>query len=395
MKKICASILLVSSSVFGVTFVDKQVNQTSQPGLIEVGNPSQNDNLQNVLSRDGFNEEAFQELLNSGADINEEIKVVMPLSFRTRGALFFYNGKGTRLFHATRFNDEELVAWLVDHGADVNKATADGYTPLIVASALGNRNLMQYLLEHGADINATTTNGESPLTLSFKSRDLDLCRYLIENGAKIDNEVGATILLRSIFNGNKEFVEYLIAHGADINRGPKGGYPPLLAALVINNHPLIELFIGLGAEVKGLKDGIGMTPTFLALRNGCNKEILSYLIKNGDDANAKVKGHSLLLVISQYGDENLIRLLVEKGANVNVTDRQGKTPLFFAVQNKNSSLTQFLLEHGATGVQKECSWRDSPLSLAKKNAQYDQDPQKREEWEKIISMMEGIIKKQQ
>ena len=395
MKKICASVLLVSSSVFGITFVDKQVNHQPQLGLIELGNPPQNDDLQNVLSRDGFNKEAFQELLDSGIDINEKIEVATPSSFRTRGALFFYNGKGTRLFHATRFNDKELVSWLVEHGADVNKATEDGYTPLIVASGLGNEDLVHYFVEHGSNINAVTADEKSPLSFAFRSGDLDLCRYLIENDAKVNNESGASILIQSILDKNKEFVEYLIAHGADINRGPKGEYPPLLAALEINDHPLIELFIGLGAEVKGLKDGNGMPPLLLALRNGCSEEVLSYLIENGDDINTEVHGYTPLLVASQRGNENLIRLLVKKGADVNVTDRIKRTPLFLAVQNENTSLTQFLLEHGATGIQKENSWGDSPLLLAKENAQYEQNPQKREEWKKIIDMMKKIIKKQQ
>ncbi len=395
MKKICASVLLVSSSVFGITLVNEQVNRQSQPGLIEIGNPARNDNLQSVLSQDGFSKEAFQELLDSGLDINEEVKVETPSSFRTRGALFLYNGKGTRLFHATRFNDEELVEWLVEHGADVNKATEDGYTPLIVALGLGNENLVHYFVEHGADVNKVTENEKSPLSFAFRSGDLNLFYYLIENGAKIDNEVGASILLRSILNSNEEFVKYLIAHGADINRGPKDGYSPLLAALEINNHPLIELFVGLGAEVKGLKDENGMTPLLLALRNGCSEEILSYLIENDDNVNAEVNGHTPLLVASQRGNENLIKLLVEKGADVNVVNNIGETPLFLAVRRENTPLILFLLEHGATDVMKENFWGDSPLLLAQENAQYEQNPQKREEWRRIISMMKKIIKKQQ
>ena len=93
--------------MFGITFVDKQVNRQPQLGLIEIGNPAQHDNLQNVLSRERFSKEAFQELLDSGRDINEEVKIETPSSFRTREALFLYDGKGTRLFHATRFNYKE------------------------------------------------------------------------------------------------------------------------------------------------------------------------------------------------------------------------------------------------------------------------------------------------
>ena len=84
--------------------------------------------------------------------------------------------------------------------------------------------------------------------------------------------------------------------------------------------------------------------------------------------------------------------MVKKGANVNVKNNIAETPLFFAISNENTSLVMFLLEHGATGIQKENSWGDSPLLLAKENAQYEQNPQKREEWRKVINMMKEKIK---
>ena len=278
MKKICTSILLISSTVFGVSFVNEQVNRQSQPGLVVIGNPTRNDNLQSVLSRNGFNEESFQKILDSGADINEEIEMVMPGSFYTRGAIFFLNERGTRLLHSTRFNNGKLAKWLVEHDADVNKATEKGYTPLIVAAGLGNEVLVKYFVEHGADINAETKDGKNSLMMAFQHDNKNLFHYLIENGARVDNKVGARILFQAIFDKDVKFVEYLVAHGADINTAPEGGYPPLLAALKINSHPLTKFFVDLRAKVEGLKDERGMTPLLLAIRNGCSENVCRYLI---------------------------------------------------------------------------------------------------------------------
>ena len=91
----------------------------------------------------------------------------------------------------------------------------------------------------------------------------------------------------------------------------------------------------------------------------------------------------------------MIRFLIDNGADVNVVNNIGETPLFLAVRRENTPLIRFLLEHGATDVMKENFWGDSPLLLAQENAQYEQNPQKREEWRGIISMMKKIIKKQQ
>lgn len=394
MKKICTSILLMSSTVFGVTFVNEQVNRQSQPGLIVIGNPTRNDNLRGVLSRKGFNEESFQKLLDSKGDIDEEIEIETPSSFYTRGAIFFLNERGTRLLHSTRFNDEKLAKWLVEHDADVNKATKKRYTPLIVASGLENEILVKYFVEHGADINAETKNGENSLMMAFQHDNKNLFHYLIENGARVSNKAGAHILFRSILKKDIKSVKDLIIHGADINMAPEGGYPPLLAALKINDHPLTEFFVDLREKVEGLKDERGMTPLLLAIRNGCSEKVCRYLIENGDDVNAKVKGCTPLLLAFQQGDENLIRLLIDNGADVNVVNDRGETPLFLAVRRENTSLILFLLEHGATDVMKENFWGDCPLLLAQENAQYEQDSRKKAEWRKIINMIKEIIKNQ-
>ena len=392
MKKICTSILLISSTVFGVSFVNEQVNRQSQPGLVVIGNPTRNDNLQSVLSRNGFNEESFQKILDSGADINEEVEVAMPGSFYTRGAISFLNEKGTRLLHSTRFNNEKLAKWLIEHDADINKATETGYTPLIVAVGLGNEILVKYFVEHGADINAETKDGKNSLMMAFQHDNKNLFHYLIEKGARVDNKAGAHILSRAILKEDMRSVKNLVTHGADINTAPEGGYPPLLAALKINSHPLTEFFVDLRAKVKGLKYENGMTPLLSAIRNGCSEKVCRYLIENGDDVNAKVKDCTPLLLAFQQGDENLIRLLIENGADVNVRNNRGETPLFLAVRRENTSLILFLLEHGATDVMKENFWGDCPLLLAQENAQYEQDLRKKAEWRKIVNMMKEIIK---
>ncbi|MBO7454119.1 MAG: ankyrin repeat domain-containing protein [Alphaproteobacteria bacterium] len=332
----------------------------------------------------------------------------------------------TPVFVAASQNNLEIVSFLVKHGANVNAATKDslfvlskkgisypteqgtilynsesmgsvytaqkGTTPLHIATEFENEALAKYLVDHCADVNAETADGYTPLMMAARHNNRDLFCYLIENGAKVNNKSGAHILLKAILEKDINFVKYLVDLGADINKASEDGYPPLLTALEISSHTLTEFFIRLGAEVKGLKDKNGMTPLLLALRNGCNEEVLNYLIKNGDDINATVDGYTPLLLASKREDENLIRLLVEKGANVNVEKDKGETPLFLAVQSENTPLTLFLLEHGATDVQKKDSWEDSPLSLAREKEQNETDPKKRAEWTKVIDKMKEIIK---
>ncbi|ORX85834.1 ankyrin, partial [Anaeromyces robustus] len=59
--------------------------------------------------------------------------------------------------------NEDLVKYLIEHGADINKENRGGETPLFLACRSGNKNLVKYLIDLGADINKENEEGETPL----------------------------------------------------------------------------------------------------------------------------------------------------------------------------------------------------------------------------------------
>ncbi|ORX65883.1 ankyrin, partial [Anaeromyces robustus] len=59
--------------------------------------------------------------------------------------------------------NEDLVKYLIEHGADINKENEDGKTPLFWACESGNEDLVKYLIDLGADINKENEKGETPL----------------------------------------------------------------------------------------------------------------------------------------------------------------------------------------------------------------------------------------
>eukprot|EP00833_Pecoramyces_ruminatium_P002196 jgi/Orpsp1_1/1176228/evm.model.c7180000056874.1 len=58
------------------------------------------------------------------------------------------------LFDACLTGNENMVKYLIEHGADINKENHRWETPLFRACSTGNENLVKYLIEHGADITA-------------------------------------------------------------------------------------------------------------------------------------------------------------------------------------------------------------------------------------------------
>lgn len=78
----------------------------------------------------------------------------------------------------------EIVALLLDHGADVNSTQADDFTPLHEAAQNGLPDVTQWLLDRGAAVNARLSNGQTPLTLALAAGHDDVAEQLRRAGAQ-------------------------------------------------------------------------------------------------------------------------------------------------------------------------------------------------------------------
>ncbi len=78
----------------------------------------------------------------------------------------------------------EIVALLLDHGADVNSTQADDFTPLHEAAQNGLPDVTRWLLQRGAAVNARLSNGQTPLTLALAAGHDDVAEQLRRAGAQ-------------------------------------------------------------------------------------------------------------------------------------------------------------------------------------------------------------------
>ena len=90
------------------------------------------------------------------------------------------------LFIAVKNGYGEIVKYLVDHGADVNKEDKSKKTPLLVAAKKGHKEIIEYLVDHGVNVNKEDKNGNTPLIYAIDRGHIDIAKYLIEKGSNID-----------------------------------------------------------------------------------------------------------------------------------------------------------------------------------------------------------------
>ena len=126
--------------------------------------------------------------------------------------LFF--SRGADINHVSRISEQALmlaawnghgdaVRWLVEHGAQVNRAGKQ-WSALHYATFGGHQDIVRFLLDRGADVNARTTNDSTALMLTARQGHEDLARLLLQAGAdpRPVNDWGDTALTWAMSNRN-------------------------------------------------------------------------------------------------------------------------------------------------------------------------------------------------
>lgn len=150
----------------------------------------------------------------------------------------------------------------------------------------------------------------------------------------------------AVVGGRLEVVKLLIANGVDVN-GCNGA--PLCGAVMTNQIELVRELLRCGAMPD--KTDAGKTITCCAVEKG-NLDIINLLIDAGGNVDPYMvvdgeKTCSPLCEAIHAGHEAVVRMLIERGAGVDIADRSGYTPLARAILAKNSALLRLLLDSGA------------------------------------------------
>ncbi|WP_346863681.1 ankyrin repeat domain-containing protein [uncultured Draconibacterium sp.] len=297
--------------------------------------------------------------------------------------------KKTPLTEAIEKGGEEITEFLINRGADVNCQNSWGKTPLELVSEKGWIKIVQLLLDKGAEVNCTKENYSPSLLKASSEGHLEIVKTLISKGAKINGKsLVFTALIESVSKGHFEIVKELVEHGADINKIIKvkfrdGEEDNALISAIQNGHEDIALFlIEKGAEIN-IKINKYTYPLILAsqkgfvkiveklIENGAlldeinengstaliesitfdNFEIAKLLILNGADVNIKATDeegeYNALCISSAKGKTDIVSLLLNHSANVNIDNSYGETPLTLATEFNHIEVVKLLIENGA------------------------------------------------
>jgi ankyrin repeat protein len=262
------------------------------------------------------------------------------------------------LADAVKKQDKQAVQALLKKKADVNATQPDGATALHWAAYMDDADTTALLLRAGAKADVANNYGMTPLALAATNGNAGILQQLIKAGANPNGTVraGETMLMLAARSGNVDAVKTLLIAGAQINASEAwNGQTALMWAAAEAHGAVVEALIEGGADMRA-RSNSGLTPFMFAVRKGDMRSVRAMLAA-GADVNEQRPGDfaTPLLVAIINGHEDLVDLLLEKGANPNVeggtTDLsvQGSRARPFKIVLKTPSYRDQLKDVGTEG----------------------------------------------
>jgi ankyrin repeat protein len=276
------------------------------------------------------------------------------------------------LAEAVRIANVSLVGMLLDAGADPDTANADGMTPLMQAAVTGVVDVAELLIDAGADVNAAEQwKQQTALMWSAANGHGDMTRLLIGHGAHVSVRAamtdwgsqitsepraqyrptgGLTPLLYAARSGCIDCIEAMLDAGADIDLPTPEAVTPLMVAIDNYRYDAAKYLLDKGANPH-VWDWWGRTALYIAT------DMNSYgpnLNRGGAELLAGTTALDLMRVLLDAGvnrDPQLNHHRPGRGGNsgrfVDDLLTSGATPLLRAANSHDLDAVRLLLEHGA------------------------------------------------
>ncbi len=237
-----------------------------------------------------------------------------------------------------------------------SKSTPKLEEALRSAAKAGNIEALREALAKGANINAKDDKGSTPLILAAFKGERAAVEELLAKGANVNakDSDGETALMRAAFWGRYFIVKALLEAGGDVFETDKQGDTALTYAEMglemdqeINEGEFEELFEEI-IEMLKARMGNRRPMNFLEAAAKGNIQVVRSLIAKGANVNVSNDDETTALMFAAgNGNTAVVQLLLSKGANVDSQNTSGNTALMAAVYAKSLPIVQLLLANKA------------------------------------------------
>jgi ankyrin repeat protein len=273
---------------------------------------------------------------------------------------------------AIQTGNKELVALLLDRGADSNRRNYREETPLFAALIKDDPELVRLLVEKGADLSATNSFDQTVTVTAVRIGRLEAVKLFLAKGVAVNSEdtTGKSLLFHAAGCPNPGVVRFLLAAGGNVNRVDRDGVSPLLQAVIAEQPENVTVLLEHGADVH-VRDQKGRSPLMIAASRN-RLAFMQALLDRGAAADmdalvaAAEKGHAeavrllltrnggslvpfaseAMLRAAANGNASVVATLLEFGVSADSKDARGETPLYKAAQGGYDGTVKILREKG-------------------------------------------------
>ncbi len=242
----------------------------------------------------------------------------------------------TLLIGAVMAGRLEVVRALIEAGADVNAKMTQFFTfdALSFAVDEGYSAIVKLLLDAGADPNWNNHNPAlCPIRVACQKGYTSIVQILLQAGAVVKFGTGFRLLVDAAQYSNAEIVQLLIDSGCNVNTREVGGDTPLIAACKRAKLEIVNVLINAGANVNkaGMYNSTPIVGVFIAPK-------LRSVLEPREPMASKAIEQSIT---------SIVKALLDAGADPNVKDMLGKTPLMLAIEQQNLDAVSILINANA------------------------------------------------
>jgi ankyrin repeat protein len=257
-----------------------------------------------------------------------------------------------------------------------------GLTPLAVVVAKGSAPIVRRLIQAGrANVNAPDRGRCTPIFLAIARQDSAILEILLADD-RLDlswqDGRGRTPLIYSVSKGQKAMTKLLLGHSKPYVDNPDpANRTALWHAVQQGDEDLAQLLLARGSDIKAT-DIHGVTPLHLAIKKENLSMVQKLLTFSHHDPSILRPGTThrinneppLLCLATRRGSDNMVRLLLDHGWNVNEMDADGRTPLHLAAENGDRTIVRLLLNHTDVDLHARDQWVSTALHDAAKRGRY-------------------------
>jgi ankyrin repeat protein len=268
------------------------------------------------------------ELVLQGSAMTRDLELLLdrkPKDFTVR--IVASEGYYSALVRAAGDGDLELVRELLDARVSLESTNEYGDTPLQKAAEKGQLAVVDTLLKAGARLHVGSSTALYP---AVKGGNLEIVKRLIDAGADVKEETAYT-LLWAAGSGDEQMVEALLQAGADVNAEVSPGY---------------------SISAQGGRRNLVLTALSAAVRTR-SPRVLQVLIDSGIDVNRRqsfpphqtrwnAADSTALIEAARMGETEMVRSLLEAGADIEARDQDGESALDVAISGGNNDAIELL-----------------------------------------------------